>query len=118
MRLIIAGTRTIHPDFGVLDQETRSIEAALGKHITVVLCGGARGADAAGKRWAEARGIKVEMWNADWERFGMRAGHMRNEQMANHADALLLLWDGESRGSKSMLRYATKKGLRVRQVVM
>ena len=33
--------------------------------------------------------------------------------MGDYADALIVLWDGESRGTKHMIDYATKKGLKV-----
>jgi hypothetical protein len=33
--------------------------------------------------------------------------------MAEYADALIAIWDGESRGTKNMIEEATKRGLRV-----
>jgi len=33
--------------------------------------------------------------------------------MADYADALVLVWDGESRGSMMMKEVAIKKGLRI-----
>lgn len=45
--------------------------------------------------------------------YGRAGGPIRNAKMAEYGDALLLIWDGKSRGSQSMLREATKRKLRV-----
>lgn len=44
----------------------------------------------------------TKVFKAEWEKYGNRAGPLRNKKMAVYGDALLLIWDGESRGSKSM----------------
>lgn len=36
-----------------------------------------------------------------------RAGFMRNERMAKAADAAIVIWDGEARGSQNMIQQAT-----------
>lgn len=81
--------------------------------ITVV-CGKARGADTLGERYAEERGYAVHYFPADWDRYGKSAGHIRNEEMAKNADALVAFWDGKSRGTKDMIKLARQYGLRVR----
>lgn len=108
MRTIIAGSR------GCTNAEHAedAIEAS-GFVPTVVLSGTANGADKLGELWAKAQGIPVERYPADWDRFGKSAGYKRNEQMAANADALIALWDGESRGTKHMIDIATRAGLKV-----
>ena len=51
---------------------------------------------------------------ADWERHGKAAGYIRNREMAQNADALVAFWDGESRGTKSMIDLAKEYDLAVR----
>mgnify|MGYP001564359745 CR=1 FL=1 len=46
--------------------------------------------------------LNIKRFPADWDHFGKSAGHRRNAQMAEYADALLLIWDGESKGSDGM----------------
>lgn len=60
----------------------------------------------AGERWADAHGIPIERYPADWTKYGRGAGPLRNREMAEKADAALVIWDGVSRGSKSMIREA------------
>ena len=55
---------------------------------------------------------------ADWDRYGKAAGPMRNEKMAQNADALILFWNGTTPGSASMLRLADKYGLAIREVLI
>jgi hypothetical protein len=50
---------------------------------------------------------------ADWDRFGRSAGPKRNKQMAEYGDALIAVWDGESRGTKTMIEFARERGLQV-----
>lgn len=113
MRVIIAGTRTIH--------NKELVYAAIknsGFDITCVLCGGARGVDLIGKEYALEHRLPVEMYLADWNKFGNKAGPLRNMEMAKNANALILVWDGSSKGSLSMLTEARHKGLKIFEMVV
>lgn len=48
---------------------------------TVVIHGGARGADKLAGIVAKALGFKVEVYPADWKKYGAAAGPIRNVQM-------------------------------------
>ena len=108
MRTIIAGSRDC-------TDKSQLIAAliACGWTPTVVISGGARGADRLGEQWAAVFNVPCERHPADWDRYGRSAGYKRNEQMADAAEALIALWDGQSRGTKHMIDIATSKGLRV-----
>ena len=71
------------------------------------------GSDGGGERFAHDFSLPVTRFPANWDAHGKRAGFLRNQEMAEHADALIALWDGHSRGTKSMIDIATKKGLAV-----
>ena len=51
---------------------------------------------------------------ANWDTFGKRAGYIRNQEMANNADALVAFWDEESKGTRHMIEIAKKQNLAVR----
>lgn len=38
--------------------------------------------------------------------------------MADYADAMILVWDGKSRGSANMLKQAREKGLKIYEKVV
>lgn len=63
---------------------------------------------------AKEMGFHVAYFPADWERYGKAAGYIRNKEMAQNADALVAFWDGESRGTKSMIDLAKEYDLAVR----
>lgn len=81
--------------------------------ITEVISGTARGPDTLGERWAEAADISTKQFPAAWDRHGKKAGFLRNKEMAEYGDAAVIFWDGESRGTKSMIDLALSHGLHV-----
>ena len=81
------------------------------KKVNEVVSGGAFGADAGGQNWARRNGIPVRVFEAEWKRYGMRAGPMRNALMAEYADAVVLFPGG--RGTESMYQEAKKNGIKI-----
>lgn len=111
MRVIIAGGR----DFSNYDLLVEKCDYFLQDQDNItIISGGARGADDLGERYAEQKGYEIDRFPANWGKYGKGAGHIRNKQMAEHADGLMLFWDGKSRGSKNMLEIAKNLGLKVR----
>ena len=115
-RVIIAGSRTCRPYlFGLLEEKLDKIlQKKSITHEIVIVSGKARGADALGEQYAASRFYNVEQYPADWDQYGRRAGYIRNAEMATDADALVALWDGESRGTKHMIAIAKQMGLPTR----
>lgn len=109
MKLIIAGSRDYHPTL----EEINTAIAEMAITPTEVVCGEARGADTAGRYWAESYGLPVASFPAKWDQYGKAAGMHRNAEMAKYADALLVFIKNNSRGSLNMVncmaRYPGKK---------
>ncbi len=78
------------------------------KYTLIFVSGGCRGADALGERYAAENGLKTEKYPADWEKYGRAAGPMRNKKIAEISDYIICFWDGQSKGTKSLLRFAEK----------
>lgn len=114
MKLIIAGSRDIE-DYDLIRQLVMKsgFWKKYGKSIEVV-CGMARGVDRVGLDFAKKNGLQWHERPADWNSHGKAAGHVRNAQMADEADALLAVWDGKSPGTKGMIDVARAKGLEVK----
>ncbi|MEA1980842.1 MAG: hypothetical protein U9N54_07710, partial [candidate division Zixibacteria bacterium] len=72
-----------------------------------------KGVDKLGEEYAEQNYIPLLKFPANWNKYGKRAGYVRNEEMANNADALIAIWDGKSKGTNHMINIAKKKGLLV-----
>ena len=105
MRVVIFGSRGI-TDMAILEQAIKQASF----HITTIISGGAKGADALGEAYANAHNIPLEIYKPDWKKYGRKAGPLRNEQMAKLADAGIGLWDGQSRGTRHMHSYMQKIG--------
>lgn len=110
MKLIIAGSRDIKDPLAVIE---RAIAHFGITGVTTVVSGAARGIDQAGEDWARKNGLSIVLFPAQWQTHGKAAGPIRNRKMAEHATALLAIWDGSSRGTKSMIEIATELGLKV-----
>ena len=82
----------------------------------VVVSGHARGADTLGEKYAKEEGFDLEIYPAQWDKYGKSAGFRRNEQMGNIADALIAFWDGKSHGTKHMIDIMNEKNLQVKVV--
>ena len=113
-KVIIAGGR----DFSDFELMSTKMDMLLSKvkdkREVVVISGKAKGADTLGERYATSRNFKVEEYPANWDKYGRSAGYRRNEEMAEHAEALVAFWDGKSKGTSHMIEYAKSKGLKVR----
>lgn len=112
MITVIAGTRAIC-DYEVLKQAI----AESGFTITKVLSGDARGVDKLGIQWAKENRVPVQKFLPEWYdsrgRFKPYAAYDRNKDMAKACEALIAVWDGQSKGTKHMIDAATRAGRKV-----
>ena len=113
MKTIVAGSRKITSLVIVY----RGIQSAPW-FATEIVSGGAQGVDRAGEKYAEDTGTPLKVFPADWNKHGRGAGFIRNAQMAEYADALIAIWDGESRGTTHMIETAKRQGLVVHVVTV
>lgn len=114
MNVIIAGSRDITLSPIIMDFFVQRS----GITVDSVICGMARGMDLSGRLWAVHKNIPVIEMPANWDTFGKSAGYRRNQAMADCADALILIWDGESRGSGHMRDIALAKKLPIYEVIL
>lgn len=124
MKTIIAGTRTLtnfHMD------ELVTAVGLSGYPISEVVSGGAPGGDFLGEQFALFRELPVKKFEAKWDDltapgavvrrnrhgkpYNAKAGHDRNLEMAQYAEALIALWDGQSTGTANMILQAHRHSL-------
>ena len=80
--------------------------------ITLLIEGGARGADRLAREWAIARGVRYETMNADWDRYGRAAGVIRNGEMLDRRPRILVAFPGGN-GTDNCCRQADEKRIPV-----
>lgn len=108
MRVIIAGSRKFNNPAILYDAVRKS-----GFDITTVISGTARGADQLGEQYARHHNLGLGRYPADWDKYGKSAGYRRNAVMADNADGLIALWDGQSKGTEHMIKLTESKNLHV-----
>ncbi len=112
MRLLICGGRY----FADSDQAWSALDLLHEIHgISAVIEGGARGADRIGAQWALQRDIKVSTYPADWNRYGRRAGHIRNGIMLTCGRPDLVVAFPGGTGTANMMAQAQSAGVIVLQ---
>lgn len=129
-KVIIAGSRSFN-DYELLEKKCDSILSSIEDEIWII-SGTARGTDQLGEKYAQKRGYWLVECPAPWDeienkpkseiasgkdgkKYWKRAGLWRNEQMAEEADALIA-FNMNTCGTNHMIRVATSKGLKIREI--
>jgi hypothetical protein len=114
-RILVFGSRDWTDTFGIWAILNGYLRANT-DGVTVIQ-GGAGGADAIAKQWAEVNGQPVETYPADWARHGKAAGPIRNQQQLDDGKPDVA-WGfiskplRLSRGSADMARRVRAAGIR------
>lgn len=83
---------------------------------TTIITGGATGADNLTNRLADIMGFQTHIENAEWSKYGNRAGPIRNRKMLDmKPDFVIAFHDniGDSKGTKDCVKEAFKRGIPV-----
>ncbi|MEE9365833.1 MAG: SLOG family protein [Dehalococcoidales bacterium] len=117
--LIVAGGRDFD-DVGMFNEALYRFPSILTTEFVNGMC--ETGADRLAREYARKRGRKVHEFPADWDKFGPKAGPLRNGKMATYVSerrwagikgVLIAFWDGASNGTRSMINEALRHGLEV-----
>ena len=73
----------------------------------------ALGADALAIDYADKHKLTKILFPANWKRYPLVAGFLRNEEMLSVATLLVAFWDGESTGTRHMIEITKGKGIPV-----
>jgi hypothetical protein len=101
VKLIIAGSRSITSPKIVREA---ILQSGWQNEITEVVSDCAHGVDKLGEMWAENNNIPVKRFPANWEKYGRKAGSLRNKQMSEYGDRLIAIWNGNSTGTIDMVK--------------
>jgi hypothetical protein len=87
---------------------------------SVIIMGGAKGADNLGGRWAMEHSVKLEVYPAEWRIYGKGAGPVRNQRMLDEGrpDLVVAFHSdlAQSKGTKDMVNRSHRAGIPVRIV--
>jgi hypothetical protein len=118
VKLLACGSRTFE-DGSIVEAILDGIDS-IDSRVQFLIHGAARGADTHAAFWAERQGFPEEAilaFPADWEKYGKRAGYVRNQQMLDegHPDLVVAFVDkplAESKGTAMMVDIARKAGVK------
>jgi hypothetical protein len=118
MKVIVAGSRLINHQPTIDHAITSAFNVWMaedkGNWISYfrpeIVSGGAHGVDFCGEKYAKKRDLSLKIFPAEWDKYGKGAGFRRNEEMADYADALIAVWDGQSKGTKHMIETMEARG--------
>lgn len=109
MRILVCGGRDFK-DRNLVYQAL--IDYMLEENITIIH-GAASGADSLANTWAKAFNHKIESYPANWNKYGKRAGYIRNTQMLNEGKPDLVVAFPGGKGTQMMINLAEAAGVPV-----
>ena len=101
MKLAIVGSRGI---------EHVDLDKYVDQDVDEIVSGGAIGVDACAAQYAKSRSLKLTEFLPQYERYGRGAPIVRNKAIVDYADKVLVFWNGSSKGTQSVIKYAQRSG--------
>ena len=97
MKLLIVGSRSI---------ESFDLSLYVSPCVDTVISAG--GIDTLAEEYADLHRLSKYILRPRYDLYGRAAPLKRNEEMVDMADAVLVVWDGRSKGAGYTLKYAQK----------
>ncbi len=99
---------------------SRDITVDISGYVTdadEIVSGGAVGVDSCAAEYARSRGLTLTEFLPDYERYGRAAPIIRNKQIVDYADRIVVFWNGRSKGSLYVIKYAEKIGKDCKMII-
>ena len=96
MKLLVVGSRCIR-EF--------DLSPYISAEVDTIISGGADGIDSLAEQYADSHRLSKYIIRPRYDLYGRAAPLERNRRMVDMADAVLIIWDGKSRGAKYTLEY-------------
>lgn len=110
MKLAVIGSRGFN-DYELVKRSLNNI------NITLIISGGAKGADSLAERYASEFSIPTVIYKADWALYGRGAGVIRNTEIIQNAEVVIAFWDGVSKGTLDSIKKCEKFDKKLIQVI-
>ena len=101
MKVAVVGSRSL---------SDVKIDEYIPENTEEIVSGGAVGADNCAAEYARRRGIRLTVFLPQYESYGRAAPIVRNRQIVDYSDKIIIFWDGKSKGTLSVIKYAQKSG--------
>ncbi len=102
MKLLIAGSRSIQ----IFD-----LSSYIPSDTDCIITGGATGIDRIAEQYADDHKLSKIILRPQYHLYKRNAPLIRNKQMVDIADAVLVIWDGKSKGTRYTIEYTKKMNI-------
>ena len=102
MKVAVVGSRSI---------TKADISRYIPPDTDLIISGGAIGVDKLAEEYADKKGIKKLILYPEYELYGKSAPLIRDKLIVDHADLVIAVWDGVSRGTEFTISYAKRSGV-------
>ncbi len=110
MKIAVIGSRNLFPSEEKIKEYVSGADE--------IVSGGARGADSCAADYAKKHELKLSVFLPKFEIYGRAAPIVRNKEIVDYADKVVAFWDGKSKGTLSVIKYAKKKNKNIEIVIM
>ena len=101
MKVAVVGSRSL---------SDVKIDEYIPENTEEIVSGGAVGVDNCAAEYARRRGIRLTVFLPQYESYGRAAPIVRNKKIVDYADKIVVFWNGKSKGTLSVIKYAEKTG--------
>jgi hypothetical protein len=105
MNLGIIGSRSFN-NYNLLKEEVNNFLKK--EMVDCIVSGGARGADTLAEKYAKECNIPTLIIRPEWDKYGKKAGYLRNIEIVKNSEVIIAFWDGVSSGTKMSIDLAKK----------
>ena len=109
MKLLVVGSRSV---------KNFDLSPYISNNVEVIISGRANGVDFLAEKYADIHRISKYIIRPRYDIYGRGAPIKRNEEMVDISDAVLVIWDGQSKGTQHTIEYSkkTKKPITIIQI--
>ena len=101
MKLAVVGSRNL---------TNIELEKYISEEVEEIVSGGAVGVDSCAAEYAKRAGLRLTEILPKYETYGRAAPIVRNREIVEYSDKILVFWNGSSRGTLSVIKYDEKTG--------
>lgn len=102
MKIAVVGSRDLNISEAILK------EYLFG--ASEIVSGGARGVDSCAAEYSRKNRLVLTEFLPEYELYGRAAPIIRNREIVEYADKVIVFWNGRSKGALSVIKYAEKIG--------
>ncbi len=116
-KIAVIGSRGFS-DYSFFAEKLELIISKLEGEVEFISGGCKSGGDALIAMHCKENSLKLVEHLPDWDKFGKRAGFLRNKLIVDDCTHLIAYWDGVSKGTKSSIDMAQKQNKPIRIVTI